>query len=158
MTLEQRITRLERQLRWLKRLGALAIAVGAVVVLVGQGFGEEPRTLEATALYLKDRVGKVRASFRLKRNGNPELLMLDEDQSPRITLVVRPDQAPALNLLGKKGRASVVMTSTVGGSHFLSFADKVGSTRIRLGTASDTMPYLHVFDMANNVIWKGPWE
>jgi hypothetical protein len=61
MSVEQRLSRsrLERQNRWLKRLGALAIAVGAVVVLVGQGKGK-PQILQGKKLVLEDEAGTAR--------------------------------------------------------------------------------------------------
>ena len=37
MTTEQRLERLERQNRWMRRIGAVAVAVAAAVFLIGQG-------------------------------------------------------------------------------------------------------------------------
>ncbi len=41
MTLEQRLERLERENRWMRRIGAVAVAVAAAVFLIGQGKAKE---------------------------------------------------------------------------------------------------------------------
>jgi hypothetical protein len=56
----QRLALVERQLRWLKRLGALAVAMGAVAVLVAQG-RSNPKTVEAERFIVNDTDGHVRA-------------------------------------------------------------------------------------------------
>jgi len=45
MTTEQRLERLERKVRWMRRIGAVGVAVAAAVFLVGQG-KEEPEDLK----------------------------------------------------------------------------------------------------------------
>jgi hypothetical protein len=58
---ERRLQRLERENRWLKRGGALALAAVAAVLLVGQGKPDVLPDLEVKSLTVKDAQGKVRA-------------------------------------------------------------------------------------------------
>jgi hypothetical protein len=61
MTLERRWKRLERENRWLRRIGMVAGAVAAPVFLVGQGNEMEPKDLEVRSLTVKDKDGTARA-------------------------------------------------------------------------------------------------
>ncbi len=61
-TLEQRLDRLERENRCLKRAGALALAVIAAVVLMGQATGAKvPKVIEAERFVVRDASGNTRA-------------------------------------------------------------------------------------------------
>ena len=59
MTIEQRLERLERQNRWMKRGGAVAVALVAAVFLMGQAKPKELPDLEVRSLTLKDNAGRV---------------------------------------------------------------------------------------------------
>jgi len=61
MDLEQRLARLERANRRMKRIGALVLVVAAAVVLSGAADGKDLPDLEVGSLTLKDKAGKVRA-------------------------------------------------------------------------------------------------
>ena len=52
MTTEQRLERLERENRWMRRFGAVGVAVAAAVFLIGQGQPEEDAALKGTRLEL----------------------------------------------------------------------------------------------------------
>ena len=58
MSVEERVARLERENRWMRRIGAAAFAVVAAVFLLGQGKGKELRDLKAKSLELVDESGK----------------------------------------------------------------------------------------------------
>ena len=58
MTTEQRLERLERKVRWMRRIGVVAVAVAAAVFLIGQGTDKELPDLKAKSLELIDESGK----------------------------------------------------------------------------------------------------
>jgi hypothetical protein len=109
MSVEERLSRLERQNRWLKRLGALAIAVGAVVVLVAQAREKEPQHLVVKSLGVKDEDGRVRALLDVAPNGSVSLWLGAKGEKlglefpiPALSLAVSPEGLPNL-AFGDKG-------------------------------------------------------
>jgi len=56
MTTEQRLERLERENRWMRRIGAVGVAVAAVF-LIGQGKEKELPDLEGRSLSVVDTNG-----------------------------------------------------------------------------------------------------
>ncbi len=64
MTIEQRLAKLERQNRWMKRGGGLMLAAIACVVLIGQGKAKALPDLVAKSLTIKDRHGNAH-DFRI---------------------------------------------------------------------------------------------
>ncbi|MHC4223244.1 MAG: hypothetical protein ACYSX0_11970 [Planctomycetota bacterium] len=102
MSLEERLQRLERQNRWFKRIGATAVAVVAVVVLIGQAGPKKLPDLEVRSLKVKDEEGNVRASI-----------------SPF-------EQGAALGLSDKEGKARMMLG--VWGGPFIGFHDGKGET------------------------------
>ncbi len=97
MDLEQRVAQLERGNRRMKRIGALVLAVAAVVLLSGQAKGKDLPDLEVGSLTLKDWEGKTRAA--LSTGG---LVLRDKDGKPRAHLGVVADGA-FLTLFDAKG-------------------------------------------------------
>ena len=67
MSVEERLERLERQNKWMRRLGAVGVAVAAAVFLIGQGKEEELPDLVARSLTLKDEDGNTRLEARTDR-------------------------------------------------------------------------------------------
>jgi hypothetical protein len=58
MTTEQRLERLERENKWMRRIGVVAVAVAATVFLIGQGKEKALPDLKAKSLELIDESGK----------------------------------------------------------------------------------------------------
>jgi len=74
-----RISKLEKQNREIKQLGAAALVV--VVSLLVMGQAPAKKTVEANEFILKDGNGKVRARLRMGEEGfspSPELVLTDE--------------------------------------------------------------------------------
>ncbi|MHC4342898.1 MAG: hypothetical protein ACYSX0_22140, partial [Planctomycetota bacterium] len=113
MTTEQRLAQLERQLRWLKRLGALTIAVGAVVVLGGQG-KEKRQVLEANELVLKDTSGAKRIAMNADLDGWPAVGLYDRDGVVRLSLAVAEGGQAVVNLSGGSGEAGLMLVLSGG--------------------------------------------
>ncbi|MHC4670534.1 MAG: hypothetical protein ACYTFD_19290, partial [Planctomycetota bacterium] len=96
MTTEQRLERLERENRWMRRIGAVCLALVAAVFLMGQEKAKELPDLEVGSLKVKDKDGKVRVFLRPEGRGSPALTLLDRDGQRRAVLSVHPDGSPAL--------------------------------------------------------------
>jgi len=64
-TLARRLDGVERENRWLKRAGVLALAVIAAVVLMGQ-VKPQSRTIETENLIIKDEKGVIRVKLALR--------------------------------------------------------------------------------------------
>jgi hypothetical protein len=102
MTTEQRLERLERENKWMRRVGAVGVAVVAAVVLMGQEKAESLPDLEVRSLRLKDKDGKVRAMLSLGLLGSPSLSLHAKDGMPRASLRVSSDGWPILSLWHKR--------------------------------------------------------
>ena len=86
MTVEQRVERLERQNRWMKRLVAVTLAVMAAVVLVAQG-KSPPEEIQAKRFVLKVDKDKYRAALGPVEHG-VSLVMTGKDEKAGLMLGV----------------------------------------------------------------------
>ena len=68
MSVEERLERLERQNKWMRRLGAVGVALVAVVFLMGQGKAKELPDLEVRSLTVRDKDGKAHIELRTSRS------------------------------------------------------------------------------------------
>ena len=130
MTIEQRVAKLERQNRWMKRGGGLALAAFACVVLMGQGKPKELPDLDVRSLTVRG-AGKSRVTFG-QTEGKPYLALHD-----------------------KRGETRVLLTLlTADGMPVLDFRDRMGENRARLGLLVDGSPGFKMYDAKRKVIWK----
>ncbi len=131
MDLEQRLVRLERGNRRMKRIGALVLVVAAAVVLSGAADGKDLPDLEVGSLTLKDKDGKTRASLGTSADGAVGLLLSDKDGKTRAHLYVGVDGSPGLDLY-----------------------DKDGKVRATLYVDADELPALTLRDAKGYVVWS----
>jgi hypothetical protein len=157
MTLEQRMTKLERQLRWLKRLGALAIAVGAVVVLVAQAKEKGLPDLEVRSLNVRDETGRDRARLWLRPRHGPEVILSHKSELTA-GLAVTKDGRGLLALTDSTSRAQVRLGVREDGAPRLELVDREGRVRTQLGLEENGSPSMVMFDGSGKVIWKAPGE
>jgi hypothetical protein len=139
MTTEQRLARLERENRWIRRIGAVCLALVAAVFLMGQDKAKElpdleVRSLEVRTLVVKDKDGKVRAALRARPDGAPTLSLSDKDGGTRALLATWPDGSPGLCLYDKDSKRRALLA-------------------LRLGDGS---PSLRLFDAKGKLIWEAP--
>jgi hypothetical protein len=180
MTLEQRVEKLEKQNKWLKRLGTLAIAVGAVVVLGGQAEGKEVRHLLGKSLAISDDAGELRVKLgvqdgtsRLELNdrhgrsrvflhadlqGQTTLFLKDGTMKERVGISVS-DLGPAMmTLWAKDGQGLVSAYVDLKGSKGFAIEDKGGTTRAVLEVTPSGSLRLELRDTNGKVLWKAPGE
>ena len=133
MDLEQRLARLERGNRRMKRIGTLVLLAAGVVLLSGQAKGKALPDLEVRSLTLKDTDGKARARMDAIADGTVGLVLLDKDGKARAELTVDTDGAPGLALFDKTGTMRTWLSMEADGLPSLFFYDKDEEVRALLG-------------------------
>ena len=183
MSLEQRLERLERENRWMRRIGAVGVAVAAAVFLVGQGKDKEPPDLVVRSLTVKDKDGNSRIRLSAGIDGGArrtELTLADQMGMRRIELsagdhttsmrFMTPDgkllhnveavhssrQLSEWTLNGPQGRMRSRLSL---GADSATFGLSDGSnSRVALEALWDGTTRLRIFDAKGKVIWKAPKE
>ena len=144
MTTEQRLERLERENRWMRRIGAVGVAVAATVFLIGQGTDKEPPDLTVRSLTVVDKDGKSRAQLRTTAEGWPSLTLRDGDGRVWVALSSLADSS-TIGVFGKDGVAVVVMAKRTAGKAAVGLTDANRNLRVRLGISPDG-PALDLLD------------
>ncbi len=143
MNVEQRLARLERGNRRMKRIGTLVLVVAAAVLLSGAANGKDLPDLEVASLTLTDKDGKKLAWLGVNADGSPSLILADKAGKPRTALGVLADGSAALDLYDKAAKTRARLSVPADGSPGVFLYDKAGTTRARLGTLADGSPFLH---------------
>jgi hypothetical protein len=129
--LTQRLDRLERENRWLKRMGTGVLVGATAVALMGQR-GAAP-VVEAQRFLINDPAsGKARAALSLLQDGSVGLSLISAD--------------------GK----SLSLSADAGGNMGLSLVDSNRTLRAALSAGADGSPTLILHDRSGKVIWKAP--
>jgi hypothetical protein len=147
MSTEERLAQVERQLRWLKRLGALAIAVGAVVVLVGQAKEKEPEHLVVKSLKVVDKDGKVRAAATLSEDGSPSLFLSDKDGKAHVMITVMRNGSPLMAFSGTDGNSGA-MLDVNGSWPTFTLTDQHGEGRFKASVLPNGTAILNLSDVS----------
>ena len=143
MTVEQRLERLERQNRWLKRIATVCVAVVAVVFLLRQG-KDKPRVVEAEAFVLRDSEGKQRAVLSMEKPNTPSLVLLDQNGTKRVYLLAEQGGRASLGLGPGDGGIRTVLRVNSGGDAHLNFFDKNGKRGSQFGIDLLGQPSLYL--------------
>src|SRR5437764_8094461 len=86
VAISERLNRLERENRRLKRGGALALVAVALLAAGGAKLAEVPKVIETEQLILRDSNGKMRARLSTDKDGSPLLGFGDAEGNPRAIL------------------------------------------------------------------------
>ena len=148
MTTEQRLERLERENRWMRRIGAVAVAVAAVVFFIGQGKEKRLPWLEVERLTLKDKSGARRAVL-MAAEGWVSLSLFDGgpglDNRSHLGLTTRADGSSEVSLRGRHFTRALLATNA-DGTPSLSLFDRRNTVRALLATNADGTPELTLSD------------
>ena len=131
--LEQRLCRLERQLRWLK--------LGVATLIAGFGWFLYTGTIsphdmvretltESQELKLVDSDGTPRLFLRMYSRV-PVLQILDKNGKPRMSLGLRYDETPFFDLSDRSGRKRVSLEMTADDQPRLEILDAQGNAKVR---------------------------
>ena len=171
-TLEDRLLRLERQNRWMKRVGGCVLLLLLVTIAVGAN-----RKGTNTGYTVTDARGKVRGYFGISQDGLPLIRLMDANTNvraeigmdklsmpylrmndlrgrPRATVQLDKGEGgiwPAFNIHGSKGEvvAKLGASSNKAGSYgSFHFYDSNGTTRVAFGMNDN--PYLVFYDKNGN--------
>jgi hypothetical protein len=186
MDMENRLTRVERQVRRWKLVAAIGPALG-LVALVGQTLpsalakSTEPLALrpigsdviEGQRFVLRDTNGRPRATLAVADDGTPLLVFLDRDGEargvvgPKHVVLSSDDGASVVRLLvnptgtpalrlEKDGRLRAVLGMSGDGTLALGFYGQDGKGRALLDVGVDGQPGLTLFSKAGTVAWSAP--
>jgi len=162
-TLAERLDRLERQHRGMKRAGFLFLIAG-VFLLLGGSTPSPSQTIEARGFLIRDVAGKVRGRFGTIGEGVNGLELLDEEGKALLEIGVGPERIPKIVLhddrsggavrVGIKGSAPYLELEARGTPRvFLSAApdpllkllDEKGAQRAAMWVQSDGLPALRFY-------------
>ncbi|MHC4137639.1 MAG: hypothetical protein ACYS0K_22055 [Planctomycetota bacterium] len=179
MTTEQRLERLERENRWMRRIGAVGVAVAAAVFLIGQGKDKELHvqslrvggkdgwaTLSAKHLSFMDKARTLRVLLT-REHGGASLMFADGNGKLRAVLSTTEVGSTRLRLSDHNDEMRALLRVLPDGSPSLGLYDKNGRDRAVLGvtttvdkkTGAETKTAestLTLYDAKGKVIWKAP--
>ncbi len=99
-TLARRLDRVERENRWLKQAGVVALAVIVAVGLMGQVTqGKVAKVVEAEKFVLRDKSGKTRAFLGVGDEGTVVLDLNDQDENIVVNLGVTANGDAVLSFI-----------------------------------------------------------
>jgi hypothetical protein len=155
----QRLARVEQTIRRWQVVGGIAIALLALVALMGavgrpdmEG-GEEIRT---RALVLVDRDGKPRMDLRVSRNDSTHLVLFDREGLPRMSLNILSQGGADVVLRDQLGLPRAALSVLPDGRPGLSLYDATGTTRVSLGLSPDEKARLVLYDQGGQLRWFTP--
>lgn len=131
----ERLDRLEKQNRRLRRAIAFLMIIAACLLFVGARFGKG-RTLTASRIVLKDDTGTTRAILGM-RSAGPGLILYDENGENVEALLTVLETGPVLSLCDAKGTTRVLLGVTPKGAT-LAFNDSHGKLRAEMGFSSNS--------------------
>ena len=147
MTLEERVSLMEKQNRRLKvGLGVLALVVAAGVVMGATRQTPLGETVEAQAFMVKDKQGKIRAALATFE-GQATLQLYDADgKRHRMELTVLPTGQTSILLSGTNGIQRVSVGVTTQGDASLQLNDVNGKKRASLDVLKSGEPVFNLYD------------
>ena len=149
-----RLSRMERELRYWRVGGILALSLVAVVV-AGAMAGPPAKELSVETLRIVERGGKERIVLTAVQ-GIPDMTFLDPAGQSRLTLDIADDHKPELRVSesGKgKGRLTLGIED---GSPILQLYDRDGKKRVTLGVPKDTGALIRILDADGKVQGRFP--
>ena len=145
MTIEERLTKLERKNRMLTLALAFVALAAVLVVTTGMGSAEAvPEEVKAHRFILVDAYGKARAGMAMD-NAGPRLDLLDENGNVRVGLTVVKGIGPRLGLWDENGKLRVGLALDKDFPS-LGFYDENGKGRAGLTVVKGIGPRLGLYD------------
>ena len=154
-----RLARLERVMRRWQVIGSLAMALLALVVLmgaVGKPEMEGPEEIRTRGLVLVDREGRPRMDVRVAQNDNTHLVLLDREGLPRLSLSVLAQGGADMVIRDQLGLPRVALGVVPDGRPGLSLYDAAGNTRVSLGMFPEDKAMLVLYDMRGQALGAIP--
>ncbi len=151
--LKRRIERLERECRFFKCAGGLALLVAAAVV--GSGAAKHSTDeVELEQLVIRSKQGGSGAITLSAADGFPSLSFTSEGRE-KISLTIPKDGSPAFSFVDA-GKGGMMFGLSRNGAPVLNFYDESNRRRLSLGIFPKLGPMISVLDEKNRVISKSP--
>ena len=147
----ERLEKLEKQNRRLKRAAALFVIFTSSLVLMSAA-GHKGRTVEARQVVLKDDAGNTRAVLGM-RSAGPGLTLYGPDGDKVEALLTVLQTGPVLGLYDADGTTRALLGVTPKGAS-LTFNDAEGKLRAEMSFSGDA-PQLTFFDREGNPVYVG---
>lgn len=144
--LVQRINRLEKQNRQIKRMGFLTGLILLVALVVAQKPQDTSSTLEVSSFRLVTSDGTLRAELGLEQNDNPFLKFYDKRGDELTSLELDSEKNPRLTFRTKTGKPFLELGADHYESPYISLSDTSGKPRARLNLGSNESPAFALFD------------
>ena len=154
-----RLVYVERAMRQWQVVGSLAMALLALVVLlgaVGRTELEAPEEIRAQAFVLVDREGRPRLDLRVARNDSNQLVLLDREGLPRMSLTILSQGGADMVIRDQLGLPRAALGVVPDGRPTLSLYDAAGTTRVSLGLFPDGQARLVLYDQGGQLRWVTP--
>ena len=132
----ERLEALERENRWLWRVGAGTFVTAVVFLVEATNLIHPPEILEAQGFILKDSSGRVRGQLRTIKGGSPEFSLLDDAGNEGVRLATSQDNSSSLNLLDR-GQSRIEVTASSDGTARLQMTDDGDENRLALFLRND---------------------
>lgn len=164
-TVVKRLSRVERELRWWRRLGFLLVA-GLLIAPTAQQAFSRSRAVEAERFVVRDEHGNVRAvlGVGIGSSGREEsvgLRLVARDGASRGEFFLDVDGTPFLRLQDREGKVALqadVAPNDIPG--FVLWGKRRGADSRRATTVmtfgKDDLPLLMLSDQRGNVVWRAP--
>jgi hypothetical protein len=152
--IRDRLSRLERELRFWRLGGILTLSLTTVVVAAAMD-DPPPKELRAETIKIVERSGKERIILTAVP-GVPDMTFLDPAGESRLTLDIADDHKPVLSVSDlAKGKGRLVL-GIEDGSPTLQLYDRDGKRRVTLGVPKDTGALIRTFDADGKVQGRFP--
>jgi hypothetical protein len=147
---DERLRKLEKENRWLKRCGAAALLLFATFLVMGQSPGK--RTIQAQSFELRDASGELRASLGFVEH-EPVLRFFRDDpsvDSGDVEIGLSPNKTPFLDMFVQNSISGVNLTAGIHGPSI----DLIGRDgRVR---AEVNLSNIILADANGKIIWAAP--
>jgi hypothetical protein len=154
-----RLARVERGMRRWQVIGSMALALLALVALlgaVGGPDGDAREELRGRALVLVDREGRPRMDVRMTQHDTTHLVLLDREGLPRMSLNLLSQGGADLVIRDQLGLPRATLGVVPDGRPSLSLYDGAGKTRVSLGLFPDGQARLVLYDQGGQPRWATP--
>jgi len=155
--LQARVTRVERQARWLTAMTTV-LALLSMALLVWQ-FGMREPVLQARGFVLRDAQGRARAELKVREDGSPILRLNNLYGRSRATLQMLDDGMVALRMMDTDGVLRAELRLEKSGEPSLLLSGKNGQPRVLLATdeqgGSGTQSVV-LRDRSGQPVWSAP--
>ncbi|HEX7787735.1 MAG TPA: hypothetical protein VF653_16070 [Methylomirabilota bacterium] len=171
--LHGRLSRLERELAWWRRLGIGALACAGLLGAVAATVTTSPDEVKTRRLVITDGDGRARAMFTVDDNDRTRLTMNDRDGATSADLTISPGQSAALSVsragaraqlaatgdngqvsVGTRGQQGWLVAAPTGAS--LGLGDDPGRPQASIAISPSAAPSLLLSDRAGVTMWKAP--